>query len=63
MSPACRFEMTLPADFAGVFGVTVRLMSDGELTRLDVAKLAQDAGRCRATIDALFLRYGWARTP
>ena len=28
--------MTLPGDFRGVLGVTVRLMSDGELTRLAV---------------------------
>jgi len=37
MSPLCQFEMTLPG-FAGGFGVTVRLMSDGELSRLEVLR-------------------------
>jgi hypothetical protein len=36
MSPVCQFEMTLPGGFAE--GVTVRLMSDGELTRLEVLR-------------------------
>src|SRR5215469_13478078 len=36
MSPVCQLEMTLPGDFRGVSGVTVRLMSDGELSRLEV---------------------------
>ena len=30
--------MTLPGDFRGVSGVTVRLMSDGELSRLEVLR-------------------------
>jgi hypothetical protein len=30
--------MTLPGGFPGVSGVTVRLMSDGELTRLEVLR-------------------------
>jgi hypothetical protein len=30
MSPVCQFEMTLPADFPGVFGVTVRPMRAGD---------------------------------
>src|ERR1700682_1567426 len=38
MSPLCQFEMTLPADFRGVFGGMVRLMSDGELSRLEVLR-------------------------
>jgi hypothetical protein len=52
MSPLCQFEMTLPADFPGVFGVTVRLMSDGELSRLEVLRdldqrrLTAPVGRC-----------------
>jgi len=36
MSPLCQLQMTLPGGFPGVSGVTVRLMSDGELTRLEV---------------------------
>jgi hypothetical protein len=32
MSPVCQLEMTLPGGFSGV---TVRLMSDGELSRLN----------------------------
>src|ERR1700730_6625458 len=36
MSPVCQLEMTLLGDFRGVSGVTVRLMSDGELSRLEV---------------------------
>jgi hypothetical protein len=38
MSPFCQLEMTLPGDFAGVFGVTIRLMSDRELGRFDVVR-------------------------
>src|SRR5215469_12323431 len=38
MSPACQLEMTLPGGFRGVSRVTVRLMSDGELTRLEVLR-------------------------
>jgi hypothetical protein len=34
-SPLCRLEMTLPGEFRGVFGVTVRRMSDGELSRIE----------------------------
>jgi hypothetical protein len=46
MSPVCQFQlkMTLPRGFSGVFGVTVRLMSDGELRRLEVL---QDLDRRR----------------
>ncbi len=43
MSFLCRLEMTLPRGFRG-FGVTVRLMSDGELQRLEVQ---QDLDRRR----------------
>ena len=38
MSPVCQIEVTSPRIFRGVFGVTVRLMSDGELTRLEVLR-------------------------
>jgi len=38
MSPVCQLQMTLPGGFPGVSGVTVRLMSDGELTRLEVLR-------------------------
>ena len=38
MSPLCQLEMTLPGDFRGVSRVTVRLMSDGELTRREVLR-------------------------
>jgi hypothetical protein len=37
MSPLCHLQMTLPGEL-GVSGVTVRLMSDGELTRLEVLR-------------------------
>jgi hypothetical protein len=46
MSPACQLEVTLARDIRGVFGVTVRLMSDGELRRLEVL---QDLDRRRLT--------------
>src|SRR5438128_12597160 len=36
MSPFCQLGMALPGGDRGVSGVTVRLMSDGELSRLDV---------------------------
>jgi hypothetical protein len=39
MSSAYQLEMTLPGDFRGVLGVTVRLMSDGELRRLEAPGL------------------------
>jgi hypothetical protein len=35
MSLLCQLQMTLPEGFPGVLGVTVRLMSDGELRRID----------------------------
>jgi hypothetical protein len=38
MSPVCQLEMTLPGGFPGVLGVTARLMSDGELSRLEVLR-------------------------
>jgi len=34
MSLPCQLEMTLPGGIPGVFRVTIRLMSDGELTQL-----------------------------
>jgi len=42
MSPVCQLEMTLPGGFSGVLGVTVRLMSDGELSRLEVLRSGLD---------------------
>ena len=33
MSPLCQLQMTLLGGFPGVLGVTVRLMSDGQLSR------------------------------
>src|SRR5215218_10102799 len=38
MSLLCQIEMTLPRIFREVSGVTVRLMSDKELTRLEVLR-------------------------
>jgi hypothetical protein len=49
MSPFCQLQMTLPGDFRGVFGVTVRLMSDRELRRLEVL---QDLDQGRLTAPA-----------
>ena len=48
MSPLCQLEMTLPWAFLGVFGVTVRLMSAGELTRLE---LLRDLDQRRLTVE------------
>src|SRR5437868_13253266 len=49
MSPVCQIEMTLPWGFPGVSGVSVRLMSDRELRRLEVL---QDLDRRRLTTAA-----------
>jgi hypothetical protein len=49
MSPLCQLQMTLPGGFPGVLGVTVRLMSDGELTRLGVLR---DLDQKRLTMEA-----------
>jgi hypothetical protein len=49
MSPACQLEMTLPGVFRGVSGVTVRLMSDEELSRLEVLR---DLDQKRLTTEA-----------
>ena len=38
MSTACQLQMTLPPEFSGGVGVTVQLMSDGELARLEVLR-------------------------
>jgi hypothetical protein len=38
MSPLCQLETTFPGRFPGVFGVTVRLMSFGELSRLEMLR-------------------------
>ncbi len=46
MSPVCQLEMILPWAFRGVFGVTLRLISDRELRRLEVL---QDLDRQRLT--------------
>jgi hypothetical protein len=49
MSPLCHLEMTPPGGFPGVLGVTVRLTSDGELTRLEVLR---DLDQKRLTTEA-----------
>jgi hypothetical protein len=49
MSPVCQLEMTLPCGFPGVFGVTVPLMSDRELGRLEVLR---DLDQKRLTTEA-----------
>src|SRR5437762_574869 len=49
MTPLCQIEMTLPWGFRGVVGVTIRLMSDRELGRLEVL---QDMDRRRLTTAA-----------
>jgi Homeodomain-like domain-containing protein len=49
MSLLCQLEMTLPRGFPGVSGVTVRVMSDGELTRLEVLR---DLDQRRLTTEA-----------
>ncbi len=38
MLPRCQLEMTLPGGYPGMFGVTVRLMTDGKLSRLVVLR-------------------------
>src|SRR5215217_4732318 len=38
MSLLCQIDMTLPRIFRGVSGMTVRLMSDKELARLEVLR-------------------------
>jgi len=38
MSPLCQLKMTLPGGYLRVFGVTVWLMRDGELTRLEMLR-------------------------
>src|SRR5438105_616423 len=48
MSPLCQLEMTLPGGFPGGVRVTVRLMSDGELTRLEVLR---DLDQRRLTVE------------
>jgi hypothetical protein len=51
MSPVCQLQMTLPRGNrgGGVLGVTVRLMSDGELMRLEVLR---DLDQRRLTTEA-----------
>jgi hypothetical protein len=51
-------EMSLPGDNPGVFGVTVRLMSDGELSRLGVLR---DLDRRRLTTKATARLLGLVR--
>ena len=48
MSTACQLQMTLPPEFSGGVGVTVQLMSDGELTRLEVLR---DLDQRRLTVE------------
>src|SRR6476469_10095449 len=55
MSPLCQIGMTLPADSAGVFGVTIRLMSCRELSRFEVLR-DLDRGRLTAPAAAQLLR-------
>src|SRR4029453_2696585 len=55
MSPLCQIGMTLPADSAGVSGVTIRLMSDRELSRFEVLR-DLDRGRLTAPAAAQLLR-------
>src|SRR4029077_3375896 len=55
MSPLCQIGMTLPADSAGVSGVTIRLMSDRELSRFEVLR-DLDQGRLTAPAAAQLLR-------
>jgi hypothetical protein len=50
--------MSLPGDNPGVFGVTVRLMSDGELSRLGVLR---DLDRRRLTTKATARLLGLVR--
>jgi hypothetical protein len=58
MSPLCKIEMTLPGGFPGVLGVTVRLMSDGELSRL----VLRDLDQKRLTTEAArLLGVMWSR--
>jgi len=38
MAPLCHLQMTLPGGYAGVLGMTVRLMTDQELARLEVLR-------------------------
>jgi len=57
MTPLCQLEMTLPRGFPGVSGVTVQLMSDGELTRLEVLR---DLEQCRLTTEAATSFWGWS---
>ncbi len=55
MSPVCQLEMTVPGVIRGVFGVTVRLMTDGELTRLEVLR-DLDQGRLSTAAAAQLLQ-------
>jgi hypothetical protein len=50
--------MTLPGGFPGVFGVMVRLMSDGELSRLEVLR---DLDQKRLTTEAAAQLLGFER--
>jgi Winged helix-turn helix len=49
MSPRCQLEITLRGVSRGVVGATLRLMSDGELTRLEVQR---DLDQRRLTTEA-----------
>src|SRR3954464_2195539 len=57
MSLLCQIDMTLPRVFREVSGVTVRLMSDKELARLEVLR-DLDQQRLRPTAAAQLLGLG-----
>jgi hypothetical protein len=49
MTPLCKMEVTLPGVFRGVSRMTVRLISDGELLRLEALR---DLDQRRLTTEA-----------
>ena len=58
MSPLCQIGMTLAVDFAGVLGVTVPLMSDRELARLELLRDLDRGRLTTATAAQLLARFG-----
>jgi hypothetical protein len=38
MSPLCQLQITIPGGYPGVLRATVRVMSEGELARLEVQR-------------------------
>ena len=57
MSPLCQLEMTLAGGFPGGVRVTVRLMTDAELSRLEVLR-DLDQKRLTTTAAAQLLGFG-----